>query len=83
MSNISWIVLGLFAGLLGSRLVNNNNQGIVADIIVGIFGAYIGGYLFRFFGQSGVTGFNLWSLLVATVGAALCLSVLYLFQRRI
>ncbi len=83
MSNITWILLGLFAGFLGSKIVSNNNQGIVGDIIVGIVGAYVGGSLFRFFGESGVTGFNAWSLLVATVGAVICLSVLYLFQRRI
>lgn len=82
MSIVAWIVLGLASGFIGSKLVGGSH-GIVTDIIVGIIGAFVGGYVFRFFGSSGVTGFNLWSLAVAVVGSAVFLTLLYAIQRRI
>jgi uncharacterized membrane protein YeaQ/YmgE (transglycosylase-associated protein family) len=65
------MLLGLIAGFLGSKLINRRGEGVIIDILLGIAGAVVGGYLFQLFGQSGVTGFNLWSILVATVGAML------------
>jgi len=73
MSIIAWIVLGLIAGFLASKIVSGSGQGLLLDIVLGIVGAVVGGYLFAAFGATGVTGFNLWSMLVAIVGAALVL----------
>jgi uncharacterized membrane protein YeaQ/YmgE (transglycosylase-associated protein family) len=69
MSIIAWIVLGLIAGFIASQIVKGQGEGVVGDIIVGVVGALVGGFLFNLFGAAGVTGFNLWSLLVAVVGA--------------
>ena len=73
MSLIAWVILGLVAGFIASKLVNHQGQGAVMDIVLGVVGAVIGGWLFTTFGMAGVTGFNLYSLLVATVGAAVLL----------
>jgi uncharacterized membrane protein YeaQ/YmgE (transglycosylase-associated protein family) len=76
MSILAWIVLGLIAGFIGSKLVNKTGEGIVLDIVLGIVGAVVGGYLFSLFGARGVTGVNLYSLFVAVIGAVVVL-VLY------
>ena len=81
MSWLAWIVLGLIAGFIGSKLVNNTGSGIVLDIILGIVGAIAGGWLFNLFGASGVTGLNLYSLLVAVVGAVVVLVVYHAIRR--
>ena len=73
MSLLAWIVLGLIAGFIGSKIVNNTGQGLVIDILLGIVGAVVGGFLFNQFGQPGVSGLNLYSLLVAIVGAVVVL----------
>lgn len=75
MSILSWIVLGLIAGFIGSKLVNKSGQGMLLDIVLGIVGAVVGGYLFATFGSTGITGLNIWSLLVAVVGAVVVLVV--------
>jgi uncharacterized membrane protein YeaQ/YmgE (transglycosylase-associated protein family) len=83
MSFIAWIVLGLIAGFIGSKLVNHTGEGLIRDVLLGVVGAIIGGYLFNVFGASGVTGLNLYSLLVAVVGAVVFLIVYHaLFRRR-
>jgi uncharacterized membrane protein YeaQ/YmgE (transglycosylase-associated protein family) len=74
--------LGLVAGFIGSKIVNKTGEGILLDIVLGIVGAVAGGWLFNTFGAAGVTGLNLYSLLVAVVGAVLLL-VLYHAIRRI
>jgi uncharacterized membrane protein YeaQ/YmgE (transglycosylase-associated protein family) len=76
MSFLAWIILGLVAGFIGSKLVNKTGEGVILDIVLGIIGAVAGGWLFNMFGASGVTGLNLYSLLVAVVGAVIAL-VLY------
>jgi uncharacterized membrane protein YeaQ/YmgE (transglycosylase-associated protein family) len=76
MSILAWIVLGLVAGFLGSKLVNKTGEGIILDIVLGVVGAVVGGYLFSMFGAHGVTGLNLYSLFVAVIGAVVVL-VLY------
>jgi uncharacterized membrane protein YeaQ/YmgE (transglycosylase-associated protein family) len=81
MSFIAWIVLGLLAGYIGSKLVNNRGEGIVLDVLLGIVGAVVGGWLFNRFGAVGVTGFNLYSLLVAVIGAVLVLVVYHAIRR--
>ena len=73
MSLLAWIVLGLIAGFMGSKIVNNTGQGLIVDILLGVVGAVVGGFLFNQFGQPGVSGLNLYSLLVAIVGAVVVL----------
>jgi uncharacterized membrane protein YeaQ/YmgE (transglycosylase-associated protein family) len=73
MSLLAWIVLGLLAGFIGSKVVNNTGQGLLVDILLGVVGAVVGGFLFNQFGEPGVSGLNLYSLLVAVVGAVVVL----------
>ncbi len=81
MSVIGWIVLGLIAGFIGSKIVNRQGSGIILDIVLGVVGALVGGYLFELVGHAGVTGFNLYSMFVAIIGAVVVL-VVYHFIRR-
>jgi uncharacterized membrane protein YeaQ/YmgE (transglycosylase-associated protein family) len=83
MSFIAWIVLGLISGFIASKLVNKTGEGFFLDIILGIVGALVGGWLFNAFGMGGVTGINLYSMLVAVVGAVIVLVVYHaIFRRR-
>ncbi len=75
MSILAWIVLGLISGFIGSKLVNKTGEGILLDIVLGVVGAVVGGWLFSMFGGHGVTGLNLYSLLVSVIGAVLVLVV--------
>jgi uncharacterized membrane protein YeaQ/YmgE (transglycosylase-associated protein family) len=81
MSILAWIVLGLIAGFIGSKIVNKSGEGVILDIILGIVGAVLGGWLFSRFGAAGVTGLNLYSLLVAVVGSVLFLVVYHAIRR--
>jgi uncharacterized membrane protein YeaQ/YmgE (transglycosylase-associated protein family) len=84
MSIIGWIVLGLISGFIASKIVNKSGEGVILDIILGIVGAIVGGVLFNEFGAAGVTGFNLYSMLVAVVGAIVVLFIYHaLFGRRV
>jgi uncharacterized membrane protein YeaQ/YmgE (transglycosylase-associated protein family) len=76
MSILTWIVLGLIAGFVGSKIVNKTGEGITLDIVLGVVGAVVGGYLFSIFGAQGVSGLNLYSIVVSVVGAVVVL-VLY------
>jgi uncharacterized membrane protein YeaQ/YmgE (transglycosylase-associated protein family) len=82
MSFIAWIVLGLIAGFVASKIVNKSGEGVLLDIILGIVGAVIGGYLFQRFGMAGVTGVNIYSILVAVVGAVVFLVLYHALFRR-
>jgi uncharacterized membrane protein YeaQ/YmgE (transglycosylase-associated protein family) len=73
MSVVGWIVLGLVAGFIGSRIVNSQGQGLLLDIVLGVVGALVGGFLFSLFGMAGVTGFDIWSFVVAIVGSVVVL----------
>jgi len=75
MGIISWIVLGLIAGFIGSKIVDSQGQGFWLNIALGIVGALVGGFLFSLFGASGVTGFNLYSMIVAIVGSIVVLLI--------
>ena len=77
MSILAWIVLGIAAGFIASMLVGGSGRGIVLDLILGVVGAFVGGTAFNFIGRIGMTGFNLWSLFVATAGAVLVLVVFH------
>ena len=83
MGVIGWIVLGLIAGFIASKLVNKRGEGLPFDILLGIVGAVIGGWIFTAAGVSGMTGFNLWSLLVAVVGAVVFLVVWHAIRRSV
>ena len=78
---IQWIVLGLVAGFIGSKIVNRRGEGVLLDVILGVFGAVIGGWIFRAMGTAGATGFNLWSLVVAVVGAVVLLLIGHAVRR--
>ena len=82
MSILAWIILGLVAGFIASKLVNRTGSGIVMDLVLGVVGAFVGGFLFTRFGAAGVTGFNLYSILVATVGAAIVLFIYHALAGR-
>lgn len=82
MSFLAWIVLGLIAGFIGSKVVNKTGEGFFLDIVLGIVGAIVGGWLFSLFGMSGVTGLNIYSLVVAVVGAVVLLVVYHAIRRR-
>jgi len=80
---IAWLVLGLIAGFIASKLINKTGEGLVLDIVLGVVGAFVGGFVFtRFFGAAGVTGFNLYSMFVAVVGAIIVLLLYHLVFRR-
>jgi uncharacterized membrane protein YeaQ/YmgE (transglycosylase-associated protein family) len=81
MSYLAWIVLGLIAGFIGSKIVNKTGEGLFLDIILGIVGAIVGGWLFTMFGAHGVTGLNLYSLAVAVIGAIVVLVVYHAIRR--
>jgi uncharacterized membrane protein YeaQ/YmgE (transglycosylase-associated protein family) len=81
MSFLAWIVLGLIAGFVGSKLVNKTGEGVLLDIVLGVIGAVVGGYIFTVFGAQGVTGLNLYSILVAVVGAVLVLVAYHAIKR--
>ena len=78
MTYLAWIILGLIAGFIGSKIVNKSGQGVVVDIILGIVGAVVGGWLFNTFGMAGVSGLNVYSLLVAVIGAVVVLFIYHL-----
>lgn len=73
MSIFGWIILGLIAGFIASKIVNKQGSGIILDIVLGVVGAVVGGWLFSLFGAEGVTGFNIYSMLVAVLGAVVVL----------
>jgi uncharacterized membrane protein YeaQ/YmgE (transglycosylase-associated protein family) len=75
MSFLAWIVLGLISGFIASKIVNKSGSGAVMDIVLGIVGAVVGGWLFNTIGHVGVTGVNVYSVLVAVVGAVIVLLV--------
>ena len=79
MSILAWIILGLIAGFIASKIVNRQGVGCLLDIVLGIVGAFVGGIIFTELGHTGVTGLNLWSLFVAVIGAVVILVVYHAF----
>jgi uncharacterized membrane protein YeaQ/YmgE (transglycosylase-associated protein family) len=75
MGIISWIILGLIAGFIGSKIVDKQGQGFWLNIALGIIGALVGGFLFDLIGSSGVTGLNIWSMIVAIIGSVVVLLI--------
>jgi uncharacterized membrane protein YeaQ/YmgE (transglycosylase-associated protein family) len=82
MGIIGWIVLGLIAGFIGSKIVNKTGEGAFLDIILGIVGALVGGFLFNMVGAVGVTGFNIWSMFVAVIGSIVVLVIYHMATGR-
>jgi uncharacterized membrane protein YeaQ/YmgE (transglycosylase-associated protein family) len=82
MSIIAWLVLGLIAGFIASKIVDKEGKGLLMNLLLGVVGAELGGWLFRLFGMSGVTGFNLYSLFVAVLGAVILLFIYHALIRR-
>jgi uncharacterized membrane protein YeaQ/YmgE (transglycosylase-associated protein family) len=78
MSIFAWIILGLISGFIASRIVNHSGQGMLLDVVLGVVGAVVGGFLFNMAGAQGVSGFNIWSMFVAVVGAMVVLGVKHL-----
>lgn len=77
MGILSWIILGLIAGFIGSKIVNKTGAGMSMDIALGVVGAVVGGFLMSLLGFGGVSGVNLYSIIVAIIGAVV---VLYLYR---
>jgi uncharacterized membrane protein YeaQ/YmgE (transglycosylase-associated protein family) len=75
MSIVAWILLGLVAGFIASKIVNHSGEGVLLDIVLGVVGAVVGGFAFNFFGAHGVDGLNVWSLFVAVMGAIMVLVI--------
>jgi len=82
MSIVGWLILGLIAGFIGSKIVNKSGQGMILDIVLGIVGAIVGGTLFSLVGVAGVTGLNIWSLIVAIIGSVVVLWLYHKFGGR-
>jgi uncharacterized membrane protein YeaQ/YmgE (transglycosylase-associated protein family) len=82
MSIIGWIVLGLIAGFIASKIVNKQGSGILVDIVLGLVGAMVGGFLFAQVDAAGVTGFNLYSMMVAVIGAVVVLFIYHAVSGR-
>jgi uncharacterized membrane protein YeaQ/YmgE (transglycosylase-associated protein family) len=83
MSILAWLLLGLVSGFIGSKIVNRSGEGLFLDIILGIGGAIVGGYLFTMFGSHGVTGLNLYSLFVAVIGSIVTRVVYHMIRRAV
>ena len=82
MGIIAWIVLGLIAGFIASKIYVGSGQGVLLDIVLGIVGAVVGGFLFTALGATGVTGFNIWSMIVAIIGAVIVLWLYHMITAR-
>jgi uncharacterized membrane protein YeaQ/YmgE (transglycosylase-associated protein family) len=83
MYYVAWIVLGLIAGFIGSKIVNKTGEGLIMDIILGIVGAVVGGWLAGFFGLAGVSGLNIYSIAIAVGGAIVVLLVYHGIRRAV
>ena len=81
MGWLAWLIVGAIAGWLASRVMRSG-LGLIGDIIVGIVGAFLGGFLFNLVGASGTTGFNIWSIFVSFVGAVVLLGVIRVLNGR-
>jgi uncharacterized membrane protein YeaQ/YmgE (transglycosylase-associated protein family) len=83
MGIIMWIIFGALVGWIASLIMHTDEeQGALANIVIGIIGAFIGGLLSRFLGGNGITGFNLWSLIVAIIGAVVLIGILRMIRHR-
>lgn len=80
---IGWLIIGALAGWIASKLTGNDKEmGAVKNIIIGIIGGVIGGFAMNLIGGFGITGFNIWSLFVAVIGAVILLSIINLVKKK-
>ncbi len=83
MGFLAWIILGALSGWIASKIAGKDSEmGAMANIIVGIIGAFLGGFLFGLIGGEGITGFNVWSLLVSVIGAVILLAIINAIKRK-
>ena len=82
MSIIGWLILGLIAGFIASKIVNRSGEGLLLDIVLGIIGAMVGGFLFTSLGAAPVTGLNIYSMFVAVIGAVVVLVIYHAVMGR-
>lgn len=75
MGIISWIVVGGLAGLLAQFLLGEGRAGCLMSVLLGIVGAFVGGFVMSLLGYGGVSGVDIWSIVVATVGAIIVLLI--------
>ncbi len=83
MSILGWIILGLIAGWVASKIVNRTGEGVLMDIVLGIVGALVGGWLFSLVGHAGVNGFNIYSMFVSVIGAIVVLLIYHAVRRTV
>jgi uncharacterized membrane protein YeaQ/YmgE (transglycosylase-associated protein family) len=82
MSVLGWIVFGLICGFTASRIVNKRGEGCVLNVVLGIIGACVGGFIFTSIGGRGITGFDLYSMFVAVIGAIVTLFIYHAITGR-
>ena len=82
MSILAWLVVGVIAGFIASKLINKTGSGLLMDLVLGVVGAIVGGFLFNLIGHSAPTGINLYSIFVATIGAIVVLVLYHMVLRR-
>ncbi len=82
MSILGWIIFGVIAGFIASKIVNKTGEGFILDLVLGVVGAVVGGWLFTRFGYDGVTGFNIYSMIVAVIGAVIVLFIYHAIAGR-
>jgi uncharacterized membrane protein YeaQ/YmgE (transglycosylase-associated protein family) len=82
MGILAWLVLGLIAGFIASLLVNKKGEGMFMDIVLGIVGAVVGGFIAHFAGYSGITGFDPYSIMIAVGGSIVVLFLYHALARR-
>ena len=83
MSILAWVVLGIVAGFVASKIVNKSGEGLIRDLILGVIGAVVGGWIMERFGEAGVSGLNLYSFVVAIVGSIIVLVVFHAIRRAV
>jgi uncharacterized membrane protein YeaQ/YmgE (transglycosylase-associated protein family) len=81
MGIIAWIILGLTAGFIGSKIVNEQCEGLMLDLVLGVIGAMVGGFVFTLIGVAGVTGLNLYTLFVAVIDSVVVLLIYHAIVR--
>jgi uncharacterized membrane protein YeaQ/YmgE (transglycosylase-associated protein family) len=82
MSILGWIFFGLITGFVASKIIHQQGQGCILNIVLGVIGAFVGGFIFTQIGGQGITGFNLYSMFVAIIGAIVVLLIYHLLTGR-
>jgi uncharacterized membrane protein YeaQ/YmgE (transglycosylase-associated protein family) len=82
MTLLGWILFGLLTGFIAARVVNRRGEGCILNVVLGIVGACVGGFIFTNIGGRGISGFDLYSMFVAVVGAIVVLLLYHAFTGR-